>query len=273
METAKKEFTKDVWPEVYASFQGRGVLSWPATGVERHTLKNGAAEEDALCLIVSKEAAKGVIPLHEAGIAANEKQHVNRSRLAALLGQPVSFVVTYVSRPEGFFTASRSMAMKKMAANTWPALKEGQVRTAIARRVSYGGAEVEISGVTAELPSGELTRAKIIDAKKIVKPGDVFDVKIISVDQENKKLVVSIKDFIPDPWSDVKYVEGGIYTGVVTGFTERYGIFVNLEPGVDMLCWPLKFGEVKKGSRVKVVIDRIDAEKRRVSGKVRSVIK
>ncbi|RJO63166.1 MAG: S1 RNA-binding domain-containing protein [Dehalococcoidia bacterium] len=272
METTKRVFVKDVWPEVYASYQSRGILQWPVTGVEQHTLKNGDIEEDVLCLIVSREDSKGMIPLHETGITVDEKQHVNRSRLAALLGQPVSFVVTYVSQREGFFTASRSMAMKKMAANIWPSLKEGQVRTAIARRVKFHEAEVEINGVIASLPSSELTHAKLTDARKIVKPGDVFDVKIIGVDHDNQKLVVSIKDFVPDPWADVKYVEGGIYAGVVTGFTPRYGIFVNLEPGVDVLCWPLKFGEVKKGDGVKVVVDRIDMEKRRMSGKVRSVV-
>ncbi|MCL6557280.1 MAG: S1 RNA-binding domain-containing protein [Firmicutes bacterium] len=272
----KREFFQDVWPEVYSSRQNRKILKWMVTGVNSYKIRDG--EEEVPCLIVSKEQVMGIIPLTEAGVKIDERPVVNKSRLIRYIGQETPFVVIGIDTRNDRFIASRRIALQTMAAQTWPTLKEGMTVTVVARRVYDNSVVVEFNGIEAYLPIYEISYGWVEEILELIQPGDVFDVKIKELDAEKERVVVSLKDVIPNPWpgASKRYQRKGVYSGVVTGVT-RYGIFVALEPGVNALCRHMKTDRFKvdKGDVVAVVVNSVKQEggEGRINGGVIRVIR
>lgn len=273
-ESVKKEFHVDAWPEVYASRQARMVLRWPAVAVEERSVRvrgenNESRVEKVLCLAVQKGTVRGIIPLQESGVDLADNKRRNRARLLNLVGQEVAFVVTGIDTENNTFLASRKAVIEAFSKSAWRDLKPGMVKEAIARRQAFrrkdgayvvSGFIVEVDGVEAYLPLWEISHGWVDEVSGLIQPGDKFDVKIKSVDPEEERLVVSVKDLIPDPWPDAakRYARGGYYRGVVTGVV-NYGVFVELEPGVSALCRHMR-GIPKKGDMVLVVVTDVSLE-------------
>lgn len=271
----KKEFHVDVWPEVYASRQNRMVLAWPAVGVEKFALRvrgenNEPRLEKALCLTVQKGDVRGLIPLQESGIEPGEGERRNRNRLLNLVGQEVCFIVTGIDLENGLFLASRKAVIEALSKEVWQGLKPGDVKEAVARRpylrpkngvLVPRGFVVELSGVEALLPIWEISHGWVDELSDFIQPGDRFDVRIKSVDPEEKRLLVSIKDLIPNPWpgAAARHPKGAYRAGVVTGVV-RYGIFVELEPGVSALCRHMRDTFPRKGDTVLLVVTDVELE-------------
>jgi len=268
----KKEFFTNVWPEVYASRQNRSALKWPVIGVEEHALRFRDGEEKVLCLVVGKERVKGLIPLQESGVDPGPGKAATRSRLLGLLGQELDFVVTNIDLNNEWFLASRKAALERLSSRTWPELKEGDVKTCIARRVHGKAVVVEIGGVEGILPASEISYGWVDEIVDVIQPGESFDVKIKELDREKQRLIVSIKDLIPNPWPDAtrRYAKNAFYRGVVTGVT-NFGIFVALEPGVNALLRHFRSEVPRKGDEVAFVVDRIDTkvDSGRPAGRIR----
>jgi small subunit ribosomal protein S1 len=110
----------------------------------------------------------------------------------------------------------------------------------------------------------------------MVSLGQMVEVQVLNIDQEEKKNSLAMKQLEPDPWDALlqKYPIGSIHTGIVRNLA-NFGVFVELEPGVDGLVhisdlsWTKKLrhpGElVKKGQELPVLILGIDAGQRRIS--------
>jgi small subunit ribosomal protein S1 len=106
--------------------------------------------------------------------------------------------------------------------------------------------------------------------------GQIVDAVILHLDKENRKLSLSMKRLEPDPWEKIeeKYPIGSKHKGIVRNIT-NFGVFVELEPGIDGLIhisdlsWTKKIrhpGEVvKKEQEIEVVILGIDKEQRRIT--------
>jgi ribosomal protein S1 len=242
-------------------------------GVESVAL-NGA--EKVPCLVVMKGGVKGLIPLPEAGVPFDGDRGAQIRWLRSLLGQEVEFVVTRIDFDGGVFTASRKEVVERRAAALWPKLEVGQVHKAVVRRVLGGYSFVDLGGVEALLPAGELSYGWVGEVRDLIQPGQELDVKIVSLDRENKRIVVSVKALVPNPWPGCarRYVKGGVYSGTVVG-VQRYGVFVNLEPGVDALCTHMKYGFPERGDLVRLVVTRVDVleEGGRISGRLLGVIR
>ncbi len=111
---------------------------------------------------------------------------------------------------------------------------------------------------------------------QMVSIGQPVDVKILNVDREAKKISLGIKQLEPDPWQDLaaRYPVGSRHNGRVRNLT-NFGVFVELEPGIDGLVhisdlsWTKKVrhpGEVvKKGDELDVLVLGVDTSNRRIS--------
>jgi len=111
---------------------------------------------------------------------------------------------------------------------------------------------------------------------KVVKPGDEVDAVVLSIDRENEKISLGIKQLEPDPWSvvDINFPVGNEVDGKVRNLT-AFGAFVELGEGIDGLVhisdmsWTKRLQHpnemVKKGDTVSVRILAIDKENRRIS--------
>ncbi len=140
------------------------------------------------------------------------------------------------------------------------------------------GAFVEIEkGIEGLIHISEMSWTQHIKhPSQVVSMGQMIDAVILSLDKDNKKLSLGIKQLEPDPWLNLmqKYPVGSRHKGVVRNLT-NFGVFVELEQGVDGLVhisdlsWTKKIrhpGEVvKKGDEIEVVILGVDVEQRRIS--------
>lgn len=140
------------------------------------------------------------------------------------------------------------------------------------------GAFVEIEkGIEGLIHISEMSWTQHIKhPSQVVSMGQMIDAVILSLDKDNKKLSLGIKQLEPDPWLTLmqKYPVGSRHTGTVRNLT-NFGVFVELEQGVDGLVhisdlsWTKKIrhpGEVvKKGDELEVVILGVDVDQRRIS--------
>jgi small subunit ribosomal protein S1 len=109
-----------------------------------------------------------------------------------------------------------------------------------------------------------------------MKLGDELEAMIITLDKEERKMSLGIKQLHPDPWTNIaeKYTVGSKHKGIVRNMT-NYGLFVELEEGVDGLIhvsdlsWTKKIKHpnefVKKDQELDVLVLEVDSENRRLS--------
>lgn len=267
---------ENLWTEIYSSRQNRSVLNWMVTGVEEYN--------DTLCLVMTKNRIKGLIPLSESGVTESENPKLTKARLSSLLGQHISFIVTHTDKNNNLFIGSRLKATEKLSSNAWNKLAVGQTKQATARRIIKRptddgtsvniGVVCEIEGIEAFLPIQELSHGWVNDVNDLIQPGDTFNAKIIEVDKDKRKLTLSVKALTDGPWPDCvnRYSKNSFYAGIVTGALE-YGVFVNLEPGLDAFCKLPKSGRVHEGDSVSIIITRISAEEQRINGVIHRILR
>ncbi|WP_255485286.1 S1 RNA-binding domain-containing protein [Sporosarcina sp. BP05] len=251
------EFNGD-WKKVYGAYQNNTILQASMTGIE--TLL------DKPCAVVTLGNIRGFIPLEFTG-AANLRQ------LRAMTGQSVAFKVLNYDREAEVFTGSRIAALDHMASITLKKIDIEDEIIAVVRSVSPSLVRADIGGIEVKIPLEEIKYGWIDDLTEEVKQGDHLKVKVLEIDKEEKKVVVSAKATQENPWlrSIGRYSSGNEYVGTVSGVRE-YGVFVNLEAGVDSLARHLKFQNVKRGDRVLVRVLETDAKKEQIRTRITRVL-
>ena len=155
-------------------------------------------------------------------------------------------------------------------------LQEDQVVKGKVVSLQSFGAFVDINGVQALLPISEISRSRVDDISKVLSEGDEIEAAIIKLDWRNERITLSLKALLADPWDKApsKYKPGSRHDGKVVRLTD-FGAFVSLEPGLDGLIHisDLRTDSgsgkpsdlLKKGQDVKVIINSIDSDKKRIS--------
>lgn len=140
------------------------------------------------------------------------------------------------------------------------------------------GAFIEIApGVEGLVHVSEMSWSQHLrSAQEFVKVGDDVEALVLTLDREERKMSLGMKQFTPDPWNMIvdKYSKGSKHTGTVRNFT-NFGVFVELEEGVDGLVhisdlsWSKKIKHpsefCKVGDKLDVAVLEIDGENRRLS--------
>jgi small subunit ribosomal protein S1 len=199
---------------------------------------------------------------------------------AALVGKKLDFIIIEYGENGRKIILSRRPLLEKIEQEKVALLKEtlqkGMTVRGIVKSVLDFGAFVDIGGVQALLPVSEMSWGRVEDIKSLYPPGTAIEAIIINLDWENKRITLSAKDTLPDPWNNViaKYREGGIYKGNVSRLTD-FGAFITLESGVDGLLHISKLARGKKikhardvlttGTDLDVKIEKIDRDNKRIS--------
>ncbi len=175
-----------------------------------------------------------------------------------------------------------SLGMKQLTSHPWDNIGEKYEQgTKVAGKVvslTDYGAFIEIEkGIEGLIHISEMSWTQHVKhPSQIVSMGQVVDAIVLNIDKDNKKLALGMKQLEPDPWQDLmkKYPVESVRKGIVRNLT-NFGVFVELEPGVDGLVhisdlsWTKKIrhpGEfVKKGDELEVVVLSIDPDQRRIA--------
>jgi small subunit ribosomal protein S1 len=175
-----------------------------------------------------------------------------------------------------------SLGMKQLTPHPWDQIGEryepnSKVRGKVVSLTDYG-AFIEIEkGVEGLIHISEMSWTQHVKhPSQVVSLGQVVEAVVLNIDKNERKLALGMKQLEPDPWNDLmaKYPMGSVHKGIVRNLT-NFGVFIELEPGVDGLVhisdlsWTKKIrhpGEfVKKGDEIQVVVLAIDNEHRRIS--------
>lgn len=175
-----------------------------------------------------------------------------------------------------------SLGMKQLTPHPWDSIgNKYEIGTKVSGKVvslTDYGAFIEIEkGIEGLIHISEMSWTQHIKhPSQMVSMGQVVEAVVLNIDKENKKLALGMKQLEPDPWQDLlkKYPIDSRHKGIVRNLT-NFGVFVELEPGVDGLVhisdlsWTKKIrhpGEfVKKGDQLEVVVLGIDPEQRRIA--------
>ncbi len=136
------------------------------------------------------------------------------------------------------------LGLKQLSAHPWDALdadlKVGdKVKGKVVVIADYG-AFVEVNvGVEGLIHVSEMSwSTHLRSAQDFVKVGDEVEAQILTLDREDRKMSLGIKQLHPDPWADItkKYPVGSVHEGIVRNYT-NFGVFVELEEGIDGLVY------------------------------------
>lgn len=174
------------------------------------------------------------------------------------------------------------LGMKQLEAHPWDALsadmKVGdRVKGKVVVLADYG-AFVEVApGVEGLIHVSEMSwSTHLRSAGDFVKVGDEVEAEILTLDREDRKISLGMKQLSQDPWSNIeqKYPVGSEHIGTVRNFT-NFGVFVELEEGIDGLIYISDLSWTKKikhpsefcavGDKLKVVVLELDTAARRLS--------
>ena len=175
-----------------------------------------------------------------------------------------------------------ALGLKQLTPHPWealdPALKVGdKVKGKVVVMADYG-AFVEIAaGVEGLIHVSEMSWSQHLrSAQEFMKVGDEVEAVILTLDREDRKMSLGIKQLSADPWADIetKYPVGTKTMAKVRNFT-NFGVFVEIEEGIDGLIhisdlsWTKKVkhpGEFTQvGADIEVVVLEIDKDNRRLS--------
>ncbi len=175
-----------------------------------------------------------------------------------------------------------SLGLKQLRDHPWDQIgnkydEDDVVEGKVVSITNYG-AFVEIEkGIEGLVHISEMSWTRHIEhPSQMVSLGQVVDVKILNIDQEERKISLGMKQLEPDPWEGIsdRYPAGTVLTGTVRNIT-NFGVFVEIEPGIDGLVhvsdlsWTKKIRHpgdmVDEEQELDVVILNIDEERRRIS--------
>jgi small subunit ribosomal protein S1 len=174
------------------------------------------------------------------------------------------------------------LGLKQLNAHPWDALgaelKVGDKVNGKVVVIADYGAFIEVAeGVEGLIHVSEMSwSTHLRSAQDFVKVGDVIEAVILTLDRDDRKMSLGIKQLSQDPWTDItaKYPIGAKQTGIVRNFT-NFGIFVELEEGIDGLVYISDLSWTKKikhpsefvnvGDKLDVVVLELDVDGRKLS--------
>lgn len=175
-----------------------------------------------------------------------------------------------------------SLGLKQLQPRPWDVLSEeiqegSTVKGKIVNIEDYGAFLEIVPGVEGLIHVSEVSWSnQPVNARDYFSLGDMHEAKVVTLDREERKMSLSLKQLQPDPWAEIetKFPVGSQHAGEVKNLTP-YGVFVELEEGiggmahVSDLSWTKRFSHpsefTKVGETLQIVILEIDKDNRKLS--------
>lgn len=174
------------------------------------------------------------------------------------------------------------LGLKQLNAHPWEALDDkvkvgDTVKGKVVVIADYGAFVEVVEGVEGLIHVSEMSwSTHLRSAQDFVKVGDQVEVQVLTLDREERKMSLGMKQLHQDPWSNIveKYPVGSQHTGTVRNYT-NFGIFVEMEEGIDGLVYISDLSWTKKikhpsdfvavGDKLAVEVLELDVEGRKLN--------
>ena len=174
------------------------------------------------------------------------------------------------------------LGLKQLEKHPWDALGDNinvgdKVKGKVVVIADYGAFIEVAEGVEGLIHVSEMSwSTHLRSAQDFVKVGDEVEAIVLTLDREERKMSLGIKQLTPDPWTDItsKYPVGSRHKGIVRNFT-NFGVFVEMEEGIDGLIYISDLSWTKKikhpsefvnvGDTLEVEVLELDVEGRKLS--------
>jgi small subunit ribosomal protein S1 len=204
-------------------------------------------------------------------------KRVNHPSELVSIGDEIDVVVLGIDKKK----QEISLGMKQTQENPWTSVAERYKENAIVkgkvRNLTNYGAFIELEeGIDGLLHVSDMSwTRKIGHPGEVLTKGQEVECRVLSVDQERRRIALGMKQLEADPWDEMipnKYQYGQLVKGVVTKIT-NFGVFVGLEEGLEGLLHISELADhkvenaediVKVGDEIEVKVLRVDTEERKI---------
>src|SRR5690606_5516968 len=220
-----------------------------------------------------EEGIEGLVHISE----MSWTKRINHPSELVAVGDQIEVVVLGINKDK----QEISLGMKQTQPNPWDEVAQkypaGKVVRGTVQNLTKYGAFIEIEdGIDGLLHVSDISWVrKISHPNEVLTKGQEVECQVLTVDQERKRIALSMKQLRPDPWEShipQNYKPGQTVTGKVTKLT-NFGVFVELEPGLEGLLHISELAEhnvdnpedeVKVGDSIECKVLRVDTDERKI---------
>jgi 4-hydroxy-3-methylbut-2-enyl diphosphate reductase len=270
---------------------GNILLSKKRVIISEHWADINQALEDkqALEVTVTKEVNGGVIAaFHEINGFIPMSQLSDRyvEKADEFVGQTLTVKVMRVDQRRNKVVFSHKAVLneerQKRMAEIWDTISVGDIINGRVMRFTDYGAFVDIGGIDGLLHISEISWGKLRHPSEVLVIDQEIQVKVLSMNRDKEKISLGYKQNLPEPWSVIneKYFEGQVITGKAVQLKD-YGVFVELEPGLDGLVHISEIAfkrvnnisdEIEVGQTITAKILEIDQDRKRISLSIKETL-
>jgi len=192
-------------------------------------------------LIVPFGNLRGFIPAsHVVDLPRGMSEDERKDHLVNMVGKPISVKIIEVNRRRRRLVLSQREAQREMRDarkdELLDKLAEGEIRRGKVSGLRDFGAFVDLGGADGLIHISELAWHRVKHPRELLTVGQEIEVFVLRLDQDGRRIGLSLKRLQPNPWSQVDelYHVGQVVTGTVSRVTQ-FGAFVSLEPGIEAL--------------------------------------
>ena len=229
-------------------------------------------------LLVNLDGVRGFVPSSQVSGISRGPETQKQSDMAKMVGSSMPLKVIEINRNRNRLILSERQAVQEVREGRkdelLTTLKEGDVRSGVVTSIADFGAFVDIGGADGLVHLSELSWSRVKHPSEVLKPGDKVKVYILSVDNDRKRIALSIKRTQNEPWTTVndRYHLGQMVEGTITQLAS-FGAFARIEDGVEGLIHVSEMGDgrvqhprdvVQEGDVIQARIIRIDPARKRM---------
>lgn len=238
-------------------------------------------------LLVPIGGLRGFVPASQVSLArrAAVSGETADQRWGNMVGEEINVRVIEVDRERHRLILSERLALaetrESLKDQLLEELKAGDIRSGRVTSIADFGAFVNIDGADGLIHLSEISWERINHPNEVLRVGQEVQVKVINIDQEKKRIGLSLRQLQDDPWlKKVEHLkEGQLIEGTITHLT-KFGAFARLTEELEGLVHVSEISEqridhpkefVKEGDVVTLRIIKIDPERRRIALSLRKV--
>ncbi|MHB1482155.1 MAG: 30S ribosomal protein S1 [Bellilinea sp.] len=238
-------------------------------------------------LIVPVGGLRGFVPASQVSLSRRVAMtgDTPEQRWSKMIGEEIDVCVIEVDRERRRLILSERQASSEtresIKERVIDELTEGEIRTGRVTSLAEFGAFVNISGADGLVHLSEISWDRIQHPSEVLKVGQEVKVKVISIDRDKKRIGLSIRQLLEDPWSHkaAQYQVGQLIEGTITRLT-KFGAFARIEDDIEGLIHISEIHDkriehpkevLKEGDVVTLRVIKVDPENHRIGLSLRRV--